>query len=194
MNNLYGLVLCGGQSSRMGTDKGLIQHRENSWLDNTHALLKSLPVEDVFVSINADQVTQYQKKDYNYIIDGLFAKGPLNGLLSAHVEHPRKDFFVLACDMQLMNTETLLPLHVSYEKHNLHCDAFIYKNEGYSEPLCGIYTHHALQKTLEKQQEGTLKNFSLKGVLDAVNTYYLSTETASCFHNFNTEEDIIQLS
>lgn len=192
--NLYGLVMCGGQSSRMGRDKGLITFSDTTWAHNTAELLAATPVKDVFISINTSQLNSYNFPADKLVVDLELANGPINGLLSAHQSHPQKDFFILACDMQLMTVETLLPLFSTYEKHHLHCDAFVYKNEGEIEPMCGIYTRNALEKTMEKVKKGELKKNSLKYLLENVNTYYLETSSEDSFENFNTEADIIQFS
>ena len=54
--NIWGLVLSGGMSKRMGQDKALIEIDGNTQLNKTYALLQNhLP--EVFVSSRADQST-----------------------------------------------------------------------------------------------------------------------------------------
>lgn len=193
MNNLYGLVMCGGQSSRMGRDKGLIKTTNTSWVEKSYALLQSLGLP-TYISINESQRDNYQFNEERCILDKNIANGPLRGLLSAHQEHPSKDFFILACDMQLMTQDTLKKVEEAYRKHLLHIEAIAYKNLGQLEPLCGIYTHNALEKANKRLHQGSLTSFSLKNILNSVNTYFLNTALEDPFHNLNTEADIIQFS
>jgi len=103
---MLGVVLSGGQSSRMGTDKGLIRSESKTWAQIALDKLAAFQIP-VVISVNAKQHVEYQAefrveqllKDN----EGLAIRGPLAGLLSVHRRFPKQDLFVLACDMLLMD-------------------------------------------------------------------------------------------
>src|SRR5215210_5197976 len=99
---MTGVVLCGGQSTRMGTDKGLLQLNGKTWVQHTSDKLSSLQIP-VVVSLNKKQPDGYSKifSSDKLIIDdeSLSLKGPLLGLMSVHQQLKQEDLLVLACDM-----------------------------------------------------------------------------------------------
>src|SRR6478736_4937710 len=98
---MIGVVLCGGKSSRMGMDKGLLKERDKTWSQIAVEKLSSLPLHSV-VSINSSQQGSYSVFFFNdqLIIDKeLNAKGPLLGLLSVHSQFINEDMLILGCDL-----------------------------------------------------------------------------------------------
>ena len=142
--NILGVVLCGGQSTRMGSDKGLLKQNEFTWSELAFQKLKTLNIP-VAVSINPSQENDYQKifSPEQLIIDQALPNigGPLLGLLNVHQKFPSHDLLVLACDMINMKTEVLQHL-ISQHSSGIT----IFKNEKFPEPLCGIYSSEALKK------------------------------------------------
>jgi molybdopterin-guanine dinucleotide biosynthesis protein A len=55
---MRGVVLCGGQSSRMGTDKGLLLHQSITWVQQAISTLTQLNTP-VLLSINEQQLIAY---------------------------------------------------------------------------------------------------------------------------------------
>ena len=55
---MIGVVFCGGKSTRMGTDKGLIPLVEGNWASLAFEKMSSLGIT-VKVSINSDQQKDY---------------------------------------------------------------------------------------------------------------------------------------
>src|SRR5687767_3060241 len=105
---MIGLVLCGGQSTRMGTDKGLmISPKKITWAQQCFSLLAKLDLH-VVLSVNETQHNHYKRIfQWNELIldnPNLDVHGPLLGLLSVHAKYPTEDIFVLACDMVEMNS------------------------------------------------------------------------------------------
>ena len=135
--NIWGLVLSGGMSKRMGQDKALIEIDGNTQLNKTYTLLQNhLP--EVFVSSRADQSTDNERKKYNQIYDLYNNIGPLAGILSAMHEHPKVDWLVVACDLMNLDDKTIDYLIENYHPND---NIIAYKSEynGLPEPLCAIY-------------------------------------------------------
>ena len=53
-NALYGLIMCGGKSSRMGTDKSRIVYQQKEQQYHVYQMLQTF-CEKVFISCNAEQ-------------------------------------------------------------------------------------------------------------------------------------------
>jgi molybdopterin-guanine dinucleotide biosynthesis protein A len=100
--NLYGLVLCGGKSSRMGEDKGFLIYHNKPQYQHIFEMLQECCIE-TYISCNSDQ-SQTIDKQFNIIEDDndYADKGPATGLLTAFSKHPQKDFLVVACDYPLL--------------------------------------------------------------------------------------------
>ncbi len=190
---LHGLVLCGGKSSRMGTDKGLLQKGGQTWARITAEKIGDLAIP-VFVSINSTQQNAYSAlfSPEAIILDTLPLHGPLAGLLAAHSQHPQSDWLVCACDMPDLTQEVLQQLQQVYEQLPEY-DCWVFQNKGEWEPLCGIYSARVLQKIMRIHQVDSLVRHSMKFVLEICQTYALTSgeTTESAFKNYNLPGDVM---
>jgi len=193
-NLMLGIVLCGGQSSRMGSDKGLLVHEAKTWAQTAFDKLSALNIPIKF-SINDRQQSDYAKVFANelLIVDNtaLFIKGPLLGVLSVHIQNTSNDLFLLACDLPLMESNVLKELFVYYEQNKKY-EAYIFTNNNEQEPLCGIYTSKALKKILTLLQENKLPKHSMKFILSQLVVFEIALHDTQkvCFRNFNAHADI----
>lgn len=102
---MKGVILCGGQSSRMGTDKGMLPYNSITWAQLAADKLAALQLP-VVISVNEQQYCFYKSRlpQFNIIQDNNFLQigEPLKGILSVHLQYPSDDLLVLACDMPAM--------------------------------------------------------------------------------------------
>ena len=105
--NTIGLALCGGASSRMGTDKSMLQYYNKPQRYYLYDLLSSL-CDEAFISINEQQVGTIEA-GYNYIQDDIsFCKiGPMVTLLTAFSKFPKKNILLIGCDYPFLSTGEL---------------------------------------------------------------------------------------
>ena len=196
--HVLGVILCGGQSSRMGSDKGLLPYAAGiTWAEHQYALLESV-CSRVLVSVNPLQKNYYRAcfSEEQLVSDqaALQLKGPLLGLISVHLEHPTKDIFLLACDMIRMKEEVLQALLQRYrQKRNR--DAWVFINEEGFEPLCAIYKAAALAGIVQQYRAGQINRFSMKSVLEKIHAESIpvATDWKTCFTNFNDHEELNSL-
>ncbi len=192
---MKGIVLCGGQSLRMGKDKGLlIGSRKITWAQQAFSLLSKFEVE-VALSINHHQFSTYKRVffSHNLIPDqkSLNVKGPLTGILSAHLFYPKEDLMVLACDMIEMKLEVMMMLYNQYQLHP-GFDAYVFRARSLQEPLCAIYSAKGLRKIAEKVKKQQMEKPSMLYALDQMQVMYLpiNDEYRKAFLNMNTVSDL----
>jgi molybdopterin-guanine dinucleotide biosynthesis protein A len=105
---LYGLVLAGGRSSRMGQDKGSLI-LEGEPLRVRAARLLAACCEAVYVACRPDQVAGLEP-GLHPLCDEMPDLGPLAGLAAAFRHRSDVAWLTVPCDMPGMTVETLLPL------------------------------------------------------------------------------------
>ena len=190
---MLGVVLCGGQSSRMGSDKGLLMLNDKTWTQKAIDTLSNFQIP-IVISVNKNQ---YQ--DYSSIFPtdtlvpddpSLQLHGPLCGLLSVHLKYPEEDLLILACDMPLIDTELIKELLTKYSTET--ADTFIYTNNGEAEPMPGIYKSNGLAYVHQLYSNDQLPRHSMKYMLKHISTSFtiLPTDKKDNFHNFNTHAEL----
>jgi molybdenum cofactor guanylyltransferase len=134
---LYGLVLAGGRSTRMQRDKAALEYAGRSQLERAVELITPL-VERVFVSVRADQASDPLRARFAQIVDSGEVEGPIAGIMAAQSRHPDAAWLVLACDLPLLDQETLEHLLRS-RRPERQATAYRSSRDGLPEPLCAIY-------------------------------------------------------
>ncbi len=191
---MLAVILCGGQSTRMNSDKGMLKLSDDTWTQVAVDKIASLKLP-VVISVNSDQYNEYlllfKAEQLNIDNETLKVHGPLCGVLSVHLQHPEENLFVLACDMPSMEQKILTQLLNIYNQHT-SADAFVFTNDGEPEPLCAIYTAKGLSHIIQLYQENKLPKHSMKFMLDNISTFYtpLSDEQKKYFRNINTHAEL----
>ena len=134
---VYGLVLSGGKSQRMGQDKALLERGGQSQLAFMIGLLEPL-VERVFVSTREEQQNESERRQFAQIVDQYDDMGPLAGILSAMDTYPDVDWLVVACDLPNIRVETIRYLLENRSVEHPFT-AYVSSHDGLPEPLCAIY-------------------------------------------------------
>jgi molybdopterin-guanine dinucleotide biosynthesis protein A len=191
---MLGIILCGGQSQRMGSDKGLLKLEARTWAQTAVDKMAVLNIP-VKLSVNKQQHPEYAAifpvEDLIADNETLQLKGPLLGLLSCHLSFPAEDLFVLACDMPLMESSILTELYSTYQQQP-EADAYVFTNDNEVEPLCGIYKAKGLSSIITLMKNGQLTKHSMKFMLDhlTVNSIAANEAQKKCFRNFNAHAEL----
>lgn len=135
---IFGLVLAGGESRRMGQDKALLVRDGQSQLAHIVELLGRV-TERVFVSTRSAQQDDVERGRFEQIIDRYDNIGPIAGIVSALEEHPDVDWLVVACDLPNIDESTLRFL-VENRSEQHPFTAFRSSHDGLPEPLCALYS------------------------------------------------------
>jgi molybdenum cofactor guanylyltransferase len=135
---LYGLVLAGGRSTRMGRDKAALAYGDGPpQLERAMALLAP-HVVGAYVSVRADQGSDPLRARFPQIADAHENLGPIAGILAAQDRHPGSAWLVLACDLPLLDAPTLEHL---LRRRDPARTATAYRSsyDGLPEPLCAVW-------------------------------------------------------
>lgn len=182
---IYGLVLAGGESRRMGQDKALLSRDGKSQLAHIVALLDDV-VDAVFVSTRAEQQGDAERGRFRQIIDQFDGIGPVAGILSALEEHPLVDWLVVACDLPNIDSETLRFLLENRSRTQLFT-AFKSSHDGLPEPLCALYRPGSAAIIEAFIDEGIV---CPRKILMRSDTRLLAQPNPRALDNVNTPDDL----
>ena len=145
-SELYGLVLAGGKSLRMGKDKAQISYHgipHSIYLCN---LLQNF-CDKTYLSLRGDQQLEY-RGEFQIIEDQDRYRGPFNGLLSAYDYAPEAAWLVVACDLPLMDLSTIENL-IEQRNSKKIATALATRKTGLPEPLAAIWESNGLYKAID---------------------------------------------
>src|ERR1035437_38083 len=94
---IFGLILAGGYSRRMGQDKALLEFHGKPQIKHIYDLLHKY-CSKVFLSKRKYQKAYHGIASINDS-DEFSHQGPLAGILSAMKKYPDADWLVVACDL-----------------------------------------------------------------------------------------------
>jgi molybdopterin-guanine dinucleotide biosynthesis protein A len=133
---LNGLVLAGGKSERMGFDKGAVNWFGKEQRYFMADMLKPL-CNEVFISCREDQRQQIPA-NYNVLPDTFTGLGPFGAILSAFRNEPDKAWLVIACDLPLLELDTIQYLAGQRDVSKI-ATAFNSTHDQFPEPLITIW-------------------------------------------------------
>lgn len=191
--NACGIILSGGKSSRMGTNKALLKINELPNIARVKNELEHLVEEIILVS---NDVETYRFLELNTVCDDYPGQGPLAGI-HAGLKHSSYDLnLVVACDMPFVSAklgQMLLALTVTEEY-----DAVIPIINGKQQPLFAVYRKGIFPKIEKCIREGNLR---IKQLLKELHVLYVTEqELVTCtedeleriFFNMNHPEEYEQ--
>lgn len=182
---LYGLILAGGRSSRLGQDKALLRRDGRSQLENLSLALASVTAK-TFVSARPDQRDEPERGRFPQIVDRYTDIGPVAGILSAMDEYPDADWLVVACDLPNVETATLQHLF-THRSATCPFTAFRSSHDGLPEPLCAIYRAQSHSIVREFVDAGVV---CPRKMLIRSDTELLDQPDPRALDNVNTPDDL----
>ena len=203
MPRVHGLILAGGQSTRMQRDKAALEYRGKTQLDRTFELA-SRHVAKVFVSVRANQISDPTRARHPMIVDSVSGEGPLVGIRSTLAAYPDVAWLVLACDLPFLSDAAIAQLLRERNSAGLAVGlATVYKSahDGLPEPLCAIWEPGAAKALAGYQAGGGVcpRKFLIKQgarllelpdarALDNVNTPEEYTEAVAALENTDSPQ------
>jgi molybdopterin-guanine dinucleotide biosynthesis protein A len=180
------LILAGGRSTRMGMDKSLLDYHGVSQLEYLVAMANRLNME-AFVSVR--DATQTVPPGAERITDVLSNLGPLGGICSAHLLWPQRSWWVVACDMPLMD-ESLIRELMSANSSEIDVLCFKSPESQLAEPLISFWKPRALRFAWLAIADGIR---CPRKVIMQCNSLLVDCSRPEMLSNANTPEDLEKL-
>ncbi|WP_299074503.1 molybdenum cofactor guanylyltransferase [uncultured Paraglaciecola sp.] len=184
---LAGLILAGGRSSRMGTDKSLLTlpHSQETLLQHSQKRLANICNHQVFVSGSTHP---------KGIADVIPHCGPLSGIhgVIAHIKQrglPITELLIAAVDMPDLSTEDFGHLLEQGRKHGNICAFEKYYLPLYLPITKGVtaYLNTKLKYTLDNiELPAKNSHYSIKALLAGLQGSEISPLNMSHLNNINT--------
>lgn len=181
---LFGLVLAGGASTRMRTDKAALQYHGRPQLQWAFELVSKFCAAS-FVSVRPDQRTDAARAAHPQIVDRQPGTGPIAGISAALLEHPKAAWLVIACDLPFLTEHTLEHLIAQRDASKI-ATAYRSTHDGLPEPLCAIWEPAAREPVLAYLASG--KQCPRKFLINS-DTKLLDLPERQALDNVNTTEE-----
>jgi molybdopterin-guanine dinucleotide biosynthesis protein A len=188
-NKITGILLAGGESKRMGRDKGKIKIGKHYLFSYPLKILETLCDEILISRCSTDKLPV----EHTHICDDIPGIGPLGGIYTCLKKSSNKLNIVLSCDLPLVNEELVRHMLTEAGKYDILVPALMSDKP---EPLCGIYHKHVGEKMLELIEN---KTFAVHKILPLVaSRTILIDESMPFYHsdiflNINRSEDLTKL-
>ena len=183
---LYGLVLAGGDSARMGSDKGMINYHGLPQREYLFHLLKPLTVK-TFISMRPGQM---ESTDMEILEDRYPDLGPFGAVLTAFEFAPASAWLVVACDFPLLDSHALLEL-IEARDSTSRATGFLDPHTLMPEPWITILEPSIYPILQTYHQRGKQ---SLRGILVDYNTKLIRPSNPEILLNANTPDEAALLS
>lgn len=192
IENISGVILSGGKSKRMGTDKALLKIGDTPAIEMIYNTISGI-FHDIMI------ISDYPK-NYDYLSRNIYpdiykSMGPLGGIHSALTNAENSQIFIVSCDIPLIS-DNIIRYIVSKKNDKDITLPIVF---GRLQPLCGIYSKKcmpvfddilsiAVEYNGKKSQKigliKTLENFDLN-IIDFDYLHF----NRNHFLNMNDQED-----
>ncbi|KQS31215.1 molybdenum cofactor guanylyltransferase [Dyadobacter sp. Leaf189] len=186
--DLIGIVVCGGESSRMGKDKSMLIYHQKPQYEHVGDLLDNY-CENVVISCNNRQLAQL-KTQYDKLPDlpEYANTGPIAALMTAYHTFPHKDFLFIGCDYPLLSAEDISSFLSSIGENTIA--AAFYNAEGKFEPLLAWYSCK-LGEIADHHYR--MNDLSLQSLLRKVNAQKFFPESGNAMKSVDTVRDFEEM-
>lgn len=179
---LYGCILIGGKSSRMGQPKQLILQKGTSWFEIIHLQLSA-----VCQNIIAAGSGELPPGKWNRVSDANTCTGPLSGIVAAMESKPKTNFIVCSCDLPHIKAEAIRWLVQQYDTTTWAVIPSL--ESGFLEPLFAYYDFRILPFLKNLSQKGSYR-LSDVASHDRVKVVHPPVHLHSAWKNCNTLDDL----
>jgi molybdopterin-guanine dinucleotide biosynthesis protein A len=187
-DNITGIILCGGKSTRMkGKNKAFLEKDGKTFIEIIYENLTQVTKEVLIVS---NEPETFSNNKFQVFRDIIKRNTPLSGIHSGLVNMNTDFGFVLACDMPFLKKEIL---GVIAEKADFSSDVVTPWEDSYFQPLCSVYSKKCIPFIETLLLKGEVKTDKLFKLINLKKIPYddlrnFDPELKS-FININSEKD-----
>ena len=196
-NDITGIILSGGKSTRMGQNKALMKINDKTVIEHVKDLMQNIFSKVILITNTPDEYTFLGMKMYQDIYTQM---GPLAGIHSGLTYSSTDNNFVISCDTPLM-TQEMINYLIEY-KTNMPIT--IAKADGYIQQLCGVYNKSVLPIATSilssqlndegRNNEPKKRGCKVLGLIDIVGAEIIDAELLpfykkDTFFNMNKRDD-----
>ncbi len=179
--NITGIILSGGKSTRMGSNKAMLSFNGKKMIEYGISAMKEV-CRTVIIGANTQA---YNAFNIPVVPDNYQNMGPLAGLEACLRHSQTRKNLITPCDTPFLNVEFLKTIISNIENY----DAVVpILKDGKIEPLTGYYSKDILPIIVSQIENG---DYKIQNLLKAINTKYIVVENVSVLKNINTPNDLI---
>lgn len=160
------LILCGGQSSRMGRDKALLPFGSEALLTRVTRLVASAVPDVTWVARDGQALPPTPTPIVRDPVDGL---GPLAAIATGLAAAAGQLVFVTACDLPFLEPRLILRLF----DRLADADVSVPVSGGFPMTMCAVYRRSVVGEAARLVAAGEL---SVRALLDGVHTTRVDVE------------------
>lgn len=182
-NNISAFILCGGKSSRMGTEKGLVNYNNKPFIQLVIDAIEPITTNIFLVTDNQE----YTDFNYPLVADIYKNKGPVGGIFSALDRSETENNLILSCDIPKISTNVIknyLINNISDQK-----DVIFLSDDKNVYPLIGIYNKRVKPKLSEAISSNRIKLLSLLNELNC-QVIKVNPRDFESLKNINTQDEL----
>jgi molybdopterin-guanine dinucleotide biosynthesis protein A len=178
------IILAGGRSTRMGTDKALLLINNKTLLENAIDICKSV-CNNIIISSN---FAEHENFGHKVIPDEIKNCGPIAGIYSCLKKSESDWNLVFSVDTAFVQKELIEFLI----KNTYHFDAVVPKHNKGQEPLVALYNKSVIPYIKNQLDSGDFKMQNLLKEINSkyINTQYLVEKNPNMFSNLNRPDDL----
>ena len=195
------IILCGGQSRRMGRDKGSLIIKDKPMIKYILSTLNNEIDEVIIVLNDSKRIDKYMEfinpEDYSYklkfVEDKIKNKGPISGSLTGLENISSEYAIVFPCDNPFVTKNTIQTLFNELSD-NIQAVVPYHDPEDKlktSEPLHSIYNKNIIPIINEQILNDSLH---IKGIIEKIDTKFVLIDNKKIlkkeFRNLNHPEDL----
>lgn len=180
--NITGIILAGGKSSRMGTDKGFVSYNNKPFVEHIIKAMQPL-VDDIIIISNNKNYEIFGFDCYNDLVKNA---GPLAGIYTGLKYSKTENNLIVSCDVPLINTEVLQKLT---EQTNDSSEVIQLQSKRKNMPLIAMYKKQCMNIFKEELKQDQRK---VKKALEKcdVKTVVVDSDFEKHTTNINTIKDL----
>ena len=148
---ICGLILTGGKSSRMGSDKAQMTYSNRPQWQEVADLLRPF-CNNVYWSCTSEQKTHWQLGEFG-LVDLIPGHGPASGLHAAFTSSDQCAWLVVGCDYPLLQSVDIQSL-IAAREAGIEAIAYFNEQEKEIEPMIALWELQAQRNFLEAFSKG----------------------------------------